>query len=209
VTDAGYTVVGLAELEAAGPTWRPIRAPLDVGAFGVNAWVAAGEGDQVIGEHDEEGSGQQELYAVVAGRATFTLDGEEFDAPTGTLVFVRDTAVKRAAVAAEPGTTVIAVGAVPGRAFEPEPWETWASIAPLYMAGQYEQAADAALAALERYPDNPTILYNLACCESLGGRHDDAIRHLSRAAEQENLRKLAETDSDLDPIRERPDFPVR
>src|SRR4029453_9049311 len=98
--------------------------------------------------------------------------------PTGTLVFVKDPAVSRGAVAAEPGTTVLAVGATPGKAFQPEPWEEWASIAPLYSAGEYNRAAETARAALERHPDDPTILYNLACCESLGGQADDATAHL-------------------------------
>jgi hypothetical protein len=47
---------------------------------------------------------------VIAGRATFTLDGEEVDAPTGTIVHLPEPALKRSAVALEPGTTVLAVG---------------------------------------------------------------------------------------------------
>jgi tetratricopeptide (TPR) repeat protein len=208
VTDPGFQLASIDGLERAGPAWRPIRHPLGIAAFGVNAWTGEQKGDRVIGEHDEVRTGHEELYAVVTGRATFTLDGEEHDAPAGTLVFVRDPRVKRAAVAAQSATTVLAVGAAPGRPFEPEPWETWATIVPFYTAGEYDRAAAAALAALDHFPDDPTILYNLACCESLAGRADDAVEHLRRALEQnDGLRSLTETDTDLDPIRERPDFP--
>ena len=39
------------------PTWRPIRSALGVSAFGINAWEATAEGQQLIGEHDEVGTG--------------------------------------------------------------------------------------------------------------------------------------------------------
>jgi hypothetical protein len=50
-------------------------------------------------------------------------------------------------------------------------------------------------------------LFNLACCESLAGRPDDAIEHLRRAIEGwEPFRELAAKDSDFDPIRDEPGF---
>src|SRR5207302_252326 len=58
-----------------------------------------------------------------AGRATFTIDGESYDAPAGTYVFVPDPASKRHAVAVEPGTTVLSFGGPP--TFQPSAWE-WA-----------------------------------------------------------------------------------
>jgi hypothetical protein len=39
------------------------------------------------------------------------------------LVFVEDPSVTRKAVAGEPGTTVLAIGATPGVAFNVAPWE--------------------------------------------------------------------------------------
>jgi hypothetical protein len=36
--------------------------------------------------------------------------------------------VKRTAVAEEPGTTIIAVGGTPGKAYEPHGWELWAPL---------------------------------------------------------------------------------
>lgn len=112
----------LPRIEAAGdPAWTPIRHLLGLGAFGVNAWHGDAVGDLVIEEHDEEGL-HEELYVVLAGRATFVVDGTEHDAPTGTLVAVAPSRT-RVAHAAEAGTTVLAIGATPGEAFAPSDWE--------------------------------------------------------------------------------------
>ena len=123
MTGQKYGTARIADLERPDG-WSPIRRELGVQAFGVNAWTAHEVGTAVIPEHDERPSGHEELYAVVAGRATFTVGGEEIDAPTGTLVFVRDPETKRGAVELEPGTIVLTVGARPGEAYRPLPWET-------------------------------------------------------------------------------------
>jgi hypothetical protein len=112
----------------AEPDWKPLRHHLGIGAFGVNAWVAPDAGGQAIERHAEapaEGgtNGHEELYVVLRGHARFTVDGEEIDAPEGTLVFIADPALVREAVASAPGTTVLAIGAAKGVAFEPSDWE--------------------------------------------------------------------------------------
>ena len=104
-------------------SWLGIRSHFDIRAFGVNAWSAEEAGTSVISDHDEVQTGHEELYLVIAGHATFTVDGEEVDAPTGTAVFVRDPAARRGAVAAQGGTTILTVGAQPGVAFAPSAWE--------------------------------------------------------------------------------------
>jgi hypothetical protein len=64
--------------------------------------------------------------------------------------------------------------------------------------------------ALALHPDNASTLYNLPCFEVLAGQGDEAIEHLTRAAEREpKTAAWAEDDRDLDAIRERPDFPFR
>ena len=98
--------------------WQPVRRTLDIGAFGINAYVAPNAGDDVVEEHTEEALGHEEIYVVLTGRATFTLDDETLDAPTGTVVFVRDPKVKRHAQAMEPDTAVLAVGGPRGGAYE-------------------------------------------------------------------------------------------
>jgi hypothetical protein len=108
--------------------WKPIRSTLGIQAFGVNAYEALEAGEVLFPEHDEteDLAGQQrhqELYVVLTGRAQFTVDGVEVEGPTGTIVFVEDPASRRAAFAAERGTTVLAVGAPAGEAYVPAPWE--------------------------------------------------------------------------------------
>ena len=183
---------------------RPVRLHFGITSFGVNAWTGREAGDRIINEHDEDGDGdgQEELYLVQSGRATFELDGERLDAPAGTFVFAAP-GVKRTAFAEEPGTTIIAVGGTPGKAYEPAGFELWAPLVPLYQAGKYAEAADRAREMSDAHPEYTGLLYNLACCESLAGRKDDAIEHLRLAIERSSrFRSLAAGDSDFDPIRD-------
>ena len=208
-----FKVATLREMEtstAQSLRWAPIRAHHGIDAFGVNAWTADEPGQEVIGEHDEvanNGNQHQELYIVLAGRATFTVDGEELDAPSGTSVFVRDPAAKRKAVAAEPETTVLAVGAKAGEVFKPSEWERSAPAFEFFAKKEYDKAYDVLAKVHADYPDDATVLYNLACAESQLGRTDDAIGHLERSvSDQERFRELARSDSDFDPIREEARF---
>ena len=103
--------------------WRPVRHHLGVEAFGTNAYVAAEPGAVVVEDHDEGDYGHQELYLVLRGRAEFTLDGEQVDAPAGTFVFLHVPSTRRKAVALEADTAVVAFGAKPGEAFRTSEWE--------------------------------------------------------------------------------------
>jgi hypothetical protein len=71
-------------------------------------------------------------------RATFEIDGESVEAPTGALVNVQPTA-KRKATATEDGTTILVVGGTAGKAYEPAPEESAEAFA-AYTAGDYEEA---------------------------------------------------------------------
>lgn len=203
-----YAVAKLEEIDEVTDgrqPWRPVRHHFGIRSFGVNTWTGREAGDRIINEHDEQDE-DEELYVVQTGRARFELDGESVDAPTGTYVFV-EPGVKRTAFAEEPGTTLLAVGARPGVAYEPSGWELWAEVRPLYEAKQYDEAADRASAIVEANPGYPMMLYNLACVESLAGRKEEAIEHLRQAAEQsERAREYAAHDSDFDAIREEPAF---
>lgn len=209
-----FHVTSLSEIEIpfSDPSigWAPIRRQLDVGSFGINAWTAAEAGKEVIGEHDEVGpraGRHEELYFVVIGRATFTVDGETIEAPAGTVVFVRDPAAKRGAVAEEEGTTVLTVGGRPGEAFTPSTWERSAPALAFFATQEYEKAHEALREAHEEFPDDPTVLFNLACAESLLGRADDAVDHLGQSIGiDESFGELAQTDSDFDSIRDDPRF---
>ncbi|MGH2948133.1 MAG: methyltransferase domain-containing protein [Solirubrobacteraceae bacterium] len=114
-----YTALTLGEVEAVplpgGPRWHPVRMELGLRAFGAGAYTADRVGEPLVEPHTElrDGHSHEELYVVLAGRASFTIDGEELDAPAGTLVLVRDPAAHRQATAAEDGTAVLALGAPP------------------------------------------------------------------------------------------------
>ncbi len=115
--------------------------------------------------------------------------------------------VKRTAFAEEPETTIIALGATPGKAYEPVGWELWAPLNALYQKGEYAEVADRARELAEANPQYPILFYNLACCESMAGRTTDALEHLMRAIEMsEQVREYAKGDTDLDPIRDEPAF---
>jgi len=205
---AGWESVRLDEIEPLpmdGVLWRPLRQVLDVGAFGINAFVANDVGDDVVEDHAEEMLGLEEVYVVLAGRATFTLGEERLDAPVGTVVFVRDPAVRRHARAEEPGTAVLAVGGPRGAVYEPPPWEAERHRA----AGNFDAYADELAAAVEQRPDHPGLLYVLAGAEALAGRHDAAVADLGRAIElRPALAEAARRNEDLASIRDRPDWPV-
>jgi hypothetical protein len=206
---SGYAVAHLEEIDELNDgrePYRPVRHHFGITGFGINAWTGHDAGNRIINEHDESDDEAEELYLVQRGRATFELDGKRLNAPTGTLVFVRS-GVKRTAFAEEPGTTIIAIGGIPGRAYEPVGWEIWAPLRPLYEAGEYAEAADRGRELIEENPQYVEPLYNLACCESLAGRTTDALEHLRQAVDRsERVRSYAKEDSDFDPIRDEPAF---
>ncbi|HLY50586.1 MAG TPA: hypothetical protein VKR21_15445 [Solirubrobacteraceae bacterium] len=187
---------------------RPVRYHFGITSFGVNTWTGRQAGDEIINEHDESGDmdGQEELYFVQRGRASFELDGERVDAPADTFVFVAP-GVKRRAVAEEPGTTILALGGTPGKAYVPTGYELWAPLAPLYNSREYAEAADRGRELVAAHPEYPALIYNVACCESLAGRTADAVEHLRLAIERgDHLRAMAREDSDFDPLRDDPAF---
>ena len=185
--------------------WKPVRKTLGVTAFGINAYTAAEAGDEVVEEHTEEQLGHEEIYVVISGHATFTVDGVEVDAPAGTLVYLDDVAQKRHAVAREAGTTVLAIGGVPG-AHEPSAWELFFPALPLLRAGDY----DAARRVLEdglAESDAPALHYHLACIEALAGNRERALDELALAvAGSERYREHARLDEDFASIRDDPRF---
>jgi tetratricopeptide (TPR) repeat protein len=184
-----------------GNGWSPIRRELDVQAFGINAW-SGDDGAKLVGEHDEKSTGHEELYVVISGSARFTVDGEDTVAPTGTVVFVRDSASTRTAVAAADGTTVLSVGGKAGEAYKALPWEVNAQVFELFGRGEIEEAKQLVTAALDRYDDRSALLYNLACAEARLGEIEPAFGHLAEAlAARPSLSELARGDTDFDALR--------
>jgi tetratricopeptide (TPR) repeat protein len=184
--------------------WRPIRRTLGIEAFGMNAYTAENVGDDVVERHTESSLGHEEAYVVLTGRATFELDDETLDAPAGTIVFLRDPAVRRYARAAEPHTTVLAVGGKPGEAYTPSAWEWY------FEAERFRDPLDPEAAlrlmdeANERFPDHAGVTYSTACWLALAGREDEALEALRRAVELDpRTREWAAGDEDLVSIRDR------
>jgi quercetin dioxygenase-like cupin family protein len=189
--------------------WHTIRRTLGIGAFGINAWTATDDDQQIIGEHDEaSGEGHEELYLVLSGHATFTLDGDEVDAPEGTLVHVPDPAAKRAAVG-QAGTTILVVGAKPGVVFTPSGWERSAEALQFWPTEEWDKAVEVLEGHLAETPDHAGTHYNLACAHARAGRPDVALDYLLKAVElQGSFADYAAKDDDFASIRDDPRFPA-
>ena len=207
-----YAVARLDEIEEVSDgraPWRAVRHHFGITSFGANAWTGKNAGDRILNEHTETSDGveeDEELYFVHSGRARFELDGEAVDAPAGTFVFAPPK-VNRTAFAEEPETTIVAIGARPGQVYQPFGWDVWRPIHHLYEAGKYDECADRGREIVEANPDYPLPLYNLACCESLAGRTEDAIEHLRLGIEKfDGFSRYAAGDSDFDAIREEAAF---
>jgi tetratricopeptide (TPR) repeat protein len=197
-----YEVARIDELDRIpvmeGLEWRPVRRRLGIRAFGVNAYTSEKVGDWIVEEHTEGSLRHEELYLVLRGRATFTVGDETIEAPEGTLVFVSDPDLKRKAVADEEGTTVLAVGARPGEAFTPSPWE-W-----FFQAYEQppEQGIETMRAGIAEDGERAPLYYHLACIEAKAGRLEDAKEHLARAIELDpKFREIAAEDDDLKEVR--------
>jgi quercetin dioxygenase-like cupin family protein len=189
-----------------GLQWRPIRSHFGIRAFGTNAYTAA-VGGEIVEEHTERANDHEEMYVVVSGRATFTLDGDEVDAPAGTIVHLPDPSVRRKAVAAEPETRVLAVGAKPGAPYQPSAWELGFRATQMKPA----EAVEYVEKHMGEYPAEAATHYNLACFKALAGDANGALTEIIRAYEMEpeRVRQWAEKDTDLDSIRADERFPLR
>jgi quercetin dioxygenase-like cupin family protein len=113
----GFSVVNVNELEASGPSGavRFVRRALGVEAFGIN-WFelpAGAEGH----EHDETGSGQEEVCIVVRGGGIWRVDGEEAPVQEGSVIRF-DPESTRCPVAGPDGLGFFTIGARRG-GYEP------------------------------------------------------------------------------------------
>jgi hypothetical protein len=202
-------IVHLDQIESIpGPgslTWRPVRLTLGIRAFGCNAYTAGEAGQDVVEPHIEDPElAHQELYFIAAGRATFTIDGREYDAPAGTYVFVPDPASHRHAVAAEAGTTVLSFGGPPS--FTPSAWE-WAFQAASLIRTDPARAREILTEGLQSHPESASLHYGLACLEAVGGQRDAALTSLSKAlALRAEVAEWAREDQDFESLQNDPDF---
>jgi uncharacterized cupin superfamily protein len=196
-----------------GVDWIPLRAALGITAFGASAYRAEA-GELVVPAHAEAAGGgagvHEELYVVLSGRATFTVDDETLDAPAGTCVLAFP-GERREARAETPSTTVLVVGAPVGEAFRIAPWEYGhraARAAQLRDVDELERIADEGVAA---YGEHVTMVYARACVAVQRGQRDEALELINRAADDEDVgdwvRQHAQDEPLLEPIRDDARFP--
>lgn len=191
-----------------GFVWRPVRRRFGIKGFGVNAYTP-GESGQVVESHTEDQLEHEEIYLVLRGRVRFTVGEDDHELGPGQLVFVRDPQLRRGAVALTDDAAVLALGGKPGQPYEVSAWEAMFAAVPYAQADDWDEAIRIHEEALGERPDHPALLYNLACMESRGGRHRDAVRHLQRAVELEpKWAEHAAKDADFDAIRDELGFPA-
>jgi hypothetical protein len=199
---AKWRVTRLGDLERRG-RFIPVREYLGIHSFGINA-VTLGEDGTLINDHDESGSGQEEVYVVLDGTATFEIDGQTFDAPAGTFVSVPPESRRKATGDA----TVLALGGTPGEAYQALDWgEAWSvhqESMTAYGEQRYADALAAVRSGLERFPDHAGLNYNYACFASLAGEIDDEMfSHLRRSSELfPPFRAQARADDDFAAVRD-------
>jgi len=103
------TVVDANDVEAVRGAFRKMRLALGTNAFGINQieLPAGGSGP----EHDEQGTTHEEVYVVLEGSGTLTVEGgDPIALAPGRYVRVGP-AVSRQMTAGDAGMTFIAVGA--------------------------------------------------------------------------------------------------
>jgi uncharacterized cupin superfamily protein len=103
-----------------GATWRLARKALGTRSFGYNL-VEIAPGGQ-IPEHDETGSGQDELYIILEGEATMRLGGKDHPAPAGTFASIDPPASRTILNRSDAPVTALLIGVDPTGSYEPASW---------------------------------------------------------------------------------------
>ncbi|HEV2591249.1 MAG TPA: AraC family ligand binding domain-containing protein [Gaiellaceae bacterium] len=205
----GYQILDLATVESFpyhqrnGQKLLPIQQLLDYRVAGINGWIGD-PGEPLVPKHAED-SDNEELYVVVRGHATFTIDGREIDAPEGTLLHLQP-GEEREAVSKAPGTIIVAIGATIGQAYEPQGWTSFVMADHYRRVGRIDEGRAAIRAMIAAHPGAWHAPYNAACYEALAGDADAAFELLQQAQQidTQGVRKFAAGDSDLESLHDDP-----
>jgi mannose-6-phosphate isomerase-like protein (cupin superfamily) len=119
---ADYTVKRFDEMEALyGGFFLRARASLGATAFGMQILQIPADSGALYPAHDHAESGQEEVYVVLAGAATFEVDGELLT--VGSDVAVRVGPKSRRHIAPGPdGAKILVLGATPGEPYAAPAW---------------------------------------------------------------------------------------
>ena len=101
--------------------WHSVRHHFGITGFGVNA-ATKDKGESITPTHDEKKSGHQELFVVLEGEAEFSVGNDKTTLKQGEALMV-EPQLDRSATALKTPTTVLIIGAAPGKAFEIAQWE--------------------------------------------------------------------------------------
>ncbi len=119
-----YEVRHASELEvidgSGGARWMLARRGLGIDAFGINL-VEIPSGGSIV-EHDETGSGQIEVYAILEGEGVLLIDGEEHAAPAGTWARLDPAASRNILNRSETSLTALLIGVPPETGYQPMEW---------------------------------------------------------------------------------------
>ena len=120
----GFTIKHRDEFEtmegSGDTTWRLIRRGIENPAFGINI-AEIGPGGQ-IPEHDETGSGQHEVYAILEGEGAFRLNGEDYPAGPGSFVHMEPPVRRTIVNHSDAPLTALLIGVSPDGGYEPASW---------------------------------------------------------------------------------------
>jgi mannose-6-phosphate isomerase-like protein (cupin superfamily) len=112
-----YAIKRIDDMEAiARGAFKRARAELGVTSFGIQV-IDLPPNIEAYPEHDHAQDGQEEVYAVLRGGGEIDIEGERFPIDADTLVRV-SAGTKRKVYPGDEGIRLLAVGGVPGRAFE-------------------------------------------------------------------------------------------
>jgi mannose-6-phosphate isomerase-like protein (cupin superfamily) len=113
-----YTVKKIDEMEAVfGGAFKRARAELGVESFGMQVLDMPPDVDGQYPEHDHAEDGQEEVYVVMRGAAEMEIEGEKVALDPDTFVRV-GSGTKRTIRTGSEGARILALGGVPGAAYE-------------------------------------------------------------------------------------------
>jgi len=112
------TVKRVEDFEAIfGGGFRRVRAGLGVSSFGI-AVIDLPPNFSHYPEHDQTHDDQEEVYTPLSGRVTLRVGGEDHELEPGTFARV-GASEKRKLITGEEPARVLAMGATPGKVYDP------------------------------------------------------------------------------------------